>query len=331
MAKPTLNKRATKPKLIRPAKPKVRALLRGKLTEPLQIEIYPAFRARFDKLSGVERAQLKASIKKRGGLEYPIILCRDWNVSDTLWIVDGHNRFEICVELGITPQIHINETLHSEQDVLDLIDELQLGRRNLPLLAKIAHYKKSTDYQREFEAARIRKSKHLMLDPGYLADSDTEHYRMVDIIGTRCGCAPEIARKALKVLERGSKEVIERILSGELGITEAHRIVVPKKLKPLPAGKDLDDAGFYDRTQADRQVIEKALGRVQLDIRAALFGPEPYPSAVGVLERLRRTLANSVAQLNQDIPEFKAKEAKGPPKDDDDEWPDDDDEGEDNK
>jgi hypothetical protein len=77
-------------------------------------------------LEATERKDLKASIEENGfNPAFPVIL---WAGHDT--IIDGHNRFECCQELGITP-VFIEQEFENKEAVMEWMIKAQLARRNL--------------------------------------------------------------------------------------------------------------------------------------------------------------------------------------------------------
>jgi len=86
--------------------------------------IDPEIKALIPTLKPDERAKLRESIKNEG--------CRDplviWKGHDIL--LDGHNRYEICQELGQTFQVVEREFPDKDRAMLWILKN-QLGRRNL--------------------------------------------------------------------------------------------------------------------------------------------------------------------------------------------------------
>lgn len=89
---------------------------------PLNIEINPLFDDELRNLTNEEWQTLFEDVKQNGCLD-----------SIKLWrnqIVDGHNRYHICTELGLDFNIDVLEFEDQEQ-ALDWIRRNQLGKRNL--------------------------------------------------------------------------------------------------------------------------------------------------------------------------------------------------------
>jgi hypothetical protein len=84
--------------------------------------IDPEFQALISPLAAEEREQLEANLVAEG--------CRDPLVLWRGFLVDGHNRYEICTRRGIAYRT-VEVALPSREHVLLWIEENQLGRRNL--------------------------------------------------------------------------------------------------------------------------------------------------------------------------------------------------------
>lgn len=90
------------------------------------IIIDEGFRKQIPPLSATEYGMLKESIKQDGLRDSLIV----WKTTAGQVLIDGHNRFDICRELGIAP--HVFEMFFDSRDQAeDWIDKNQLGRRNL--------------------------------------------------------------------------------------------------------------------------------------------------------------------------------------------------------
>lgn len=84
------------------------------------------FKNQIPPLSLEEYTLLKESIKQDGLRDSLTV----WNTTAGQVLIDGHNRFEICKELGIVP--HTFEMFFDNREQAeDWIDKNQLGRRNL--------------------------------------------------------------------------------------------------------------------------------------------------------------------------------------------------------
>lgn len=98
-----------------------------------ELKINPELRDFIPPLSGEEKKQLEDSLLKYGYKGAPIYI---WNG----FIVDGHNRYELCKKHNI--EYPIEELLLGDNatiiDVMEWMINTQLGRRNLPPAQRLA-------------------------------------------------------------------------------------------------------------------------------------------------------------------------------------------------
>lgn len=85
------------------------------------------FAALIPPLTAEERQQLEENIVEHGGARDPLVV---WAHADSLTLLDGHNRYEICSRLDLPFDIQEME-FGSREAAADWIDRNQLGRRNL--------------------------------------------------------------------------------------------------------------------------------------------------------------------------------------------------------
>ncbi len=88
----------------------------------MRLFVDPELKKLIPPLSDTEREQLRENIKAEG--------CRDAIVVWGQIIVDGHNRYAICKELGIPFEV-VEREFADKEEAKDWIDANQLGRRNL--------------------------------------------------------------------------------------------------------------------------------------------------------------------------------------------------------
>ena len=86
------------------------------------IVINEKFRTLIPPLNKAEYTELEKSLKKEG--------CREPLVTWNGYLIDGHNRYEICTRLNIKYKI-VNMPFESEEDAISWICSNQLGRRSI--------------------------------------------------------------------------------------------------------------------------------------------------------------------------------------------------------
>lgn len=96
------------------------------------IKIDPGFSSAIPALQESELALLEASIKEEGCRD-PLIVWETHYEHDVL--LDGHNRYEICMRLGLPFKVEPME-FESRSDAMRWVLNNQLGRRNLNSLQR---------------------------------------------------------------------------------------------------------------------------------------------------------------------------------------------------
>ena len=86
------------------------------------IVINEKFKTLIPPLNKAEYAELEKSIRKEG--------CREPLVTWNGYLIDGHNRYDICTRLNIKYKV-INMPFESEEDAISWICSNQLGRRSI--------------------------------------------------------------------------------------------------------------------------------------------------------------------------------------------------------
>ena len=86
------------------------------------IIINEKFRTLIPPLNKAEYTELEKNLKKEG--------CREPLVTWNGYLIDGHNRFEICTRLNIKYKV-VNMPFESEEDAISWICSNQLGRRSI--------------------------------------------------------------------------------------------------------------------------------------------------------------------------------------------------------
>ncbi|MGE5633606.1 MAG: hypothetical protein ACM3VV_00085 [Deltaproteobacteria bacterium] len=93
------------------------------------IKINPEYSKLVNPLSSLEYQSLKTSIEEKA-MHLPIIINQD------NFLLDGHNRYQICQELGIEPRFE-TKIFGDELEEKEFVIEINLKRRQLNNFQKI--------------------------------------------------------------------------------------------------------------------------------------------------------------------------------------------------
>ena len=174
-----------------------------------------------------EREQLEQNILEARKCHDPIVL---WNGV----ILDGHNRYEICVKHGIEFQI-VDMPLASREDAIFWILDNQLSRRNLNDAARIEMALVKTEMLREKAQRNLvaggRKGGSKLSSKVSKPKIDT-----VDVwkeTATIAGVSEGTLSYYNQIKDHGTPELLAKVKSGELKIGTAHRLLTKEVLKQL--------------------------------------------------------------------------------------------------
>lgn len=177
-----------------------------------QLKISPVFRDLIPPLSPDEVSVLEASILSEG--------CRDAIITWDGTIVDGHNRYSICNKHSIKYRT-AEKSFASEDEAKIWIIKNQFGRRN------INHATRSM-LALELEPLIAEQAKRNMLSTQNNNAALVNSPKQVTPINTRkevanlAGVSESTIKEVKKVKESGNKEVIDKMLSGQISVHKAY-------------------------------------------------------------------------------------------------------------
>jgi len=196
--------------------------------------IDPEFKALIPPLSPEEREQLEQNILASRKCHDPLVI---WNGV----VLDGHNRFSICIRHGIEFQIE-EIMLDSREEAKAWIIDNQLSRRNLSDVARIEMSLLKADLLREKAqrnlsiGGRNGGSKPLP----FLTKPKIEATHVQKETAAEASVSKGKLCNYLQIKEQGSPELLAKVQSGEIKIGKAHRLLPKELMKQLNhAGKML--------------------------------------------------------------------------------------------
>jgi len=198
--------------------------------------IDPEFRGLIPPLEAEERAQLEQNILTARK-------CHDAIITWEHIIIDGHNRYEICVNHGIEFEIQEMD-FPSREAVKVWILENQLARRNLTDAMRIEVALLKADLIRK--KAQIKQSKaggdkKSSKTEGSLCpkSSKPNPVRYWEDVADDAGVGKGTFHRYTEIKQHGRPELLTDTQSGELKIGTAHRLLPKEIMKQLrQADKD---------------------------------------------------------------------------------------------
>ena len=176
------------------------------------LKIDEEFKNLLPPLADDERSELENDIKKHGVLS-PIIT---WNG----FIIDGHNRYEICQRNGIEIPATKELEFANKSDVMDWIIKHQTGRRNLTRSQLTIAYEKIR--AQLAEEAKERQGQRNDLKPNIKANlpescGKKKNPQTTEVVAKKMGVSRKTYEGMRTIVNEGSAEQIERMDKGGKG------------------------------------------------------------------------------------------------------------------
>lgn len=213
----------------------------------MELRIDDEFKALIPPLQLGEYKLLKASIQAEG--------CRDRLV---VWaghniLLDGHNRYEICQQLGLTFRV-LEKSFDTREDAGIWICENQLGRRNLEPTDKIDLAECQAEFLRRKARANLVTSSGGSHPRPLQKAEKAEAVNVVKSVAAKSGYSTDTVSKNRVINEaiangNAAPEVKEKLRKGETTINKEYKAIVQaeKKAEALAkvAAAVLEPSGKY--------------------------------------------------------------------------------------
>lgn len=218
--------------------------------EQKELKIDPELRDLLPPLTNDEYKQLEKNIVENGfDKNFPIM---EWHG----FIVDGHNRFSICKKHNID---YVVGTLgyDTKDEVMEWMLDIQLGRRNLSPIQRIAVAEKYRPiYERQ---ALLNKS----LNGGdkksesQISTTPIPKENKIDVrakLAKTAGVSTDTYSKGKKILDSGNEKLKKETLSGEKSINAAYKELQSKNKKVQSSN---NSNGEYSDESSDTSSISQ--------------------------------------------------------------------------
>ena len=184
----------------------------------MSLRLNPEYSRLLPKMTDEEFEELKASIKAEGQ-HYPII------VNEDLEVLDGHHRYQACIELGIEPDFEVrrfDDKLLEKKFVIEAnlrrrhLNNFQLVELAVPLL--------------EIEKALAKKRKAKSIEEGSdlpigIEQDDVEpefKAEATQVVARKAGVSTRTFEKGKKILEKASEDEKQKLREGKASITKVY-------------------------------------------------------------------------------------------------------------
>jgi len=177
----------------------------------------------FPPLTKEEFEQLEVNIL-RDGCTSPLFVWKGY-------IVDGHNRYNICTKNDIEFQT-IELAYESKEDIIQWMIDTQLGRRNLTPIQRIVIAEKYRPLlmkkAKESQLSGLRQNTTVLQK----SDQTEEKIHTRDELAKIAGVSHDTYSKAKKILDSENEDLKEKVKSGEMKINTAYNELTGKTKEP---------------------------------------------------------------------------------------------------
>ena len=224
-----------------------------------ELKIDPELRDLLPALTQEEYRGLEKSMVEKGfDKAFPIM---EWKG----YIADGHNRYEICKKHNIEPIIG-TLAFETKDQVIEWMFDIQLNRRNLTPIQRIAIAERKRDYyekkarENQSEAGKQFGIGHekLLTNLSKANSSDTPINVRAKLAET-AGVSEGTYSKGKKILDSNNEEVKEKVMSGEMSINAGYNKIKEEKRehdkrehnnrKPAPKTTSQKSSDISDETK----------------------------------------------------------------------------------
>jgi ParB-like chromosome segregation protein Spo0J len=223
----------------------------------MSLRVNPEYEKMLPKMSEEEFAELKKSIETEGQ-HYSIIANED------LEVLDGHNRYRACVELGIEPDFEVR---HFDDKLLEkkFVIEANLRRRHLnnfqlvELAVPLLEIEKALAKKRQAKAPILSEEDvQLGLKP---EEVELPHPK-AENVARRAGVSTSTFERGKRILESASEEDKQKLREGKVSISKVyHEIVAPEEEKIEEAMPAINEALAAQNREALEEILTKLMDK----------------------------------------------------------------------
>ena len=218
-----------------------------------ELKIDPELRDLLPPLTSEEYKQLEKNIVENGfDRNFPIM---EWQG----FIVDGHNRYDICKKHNIEPIIG-TLAYKTKEEVMEWMLDIQLGRRNLTPIQKIAiteKYRPIYEKQaRENQLSGLKNQNNNVLVN--LPKRQVNPINTSEKLASIANVSEKTYRMGAKILNSDNEKLKQEVLSGEKSINAGYKELTGKKENKKEETRNTDIKCNMD-SKKEKRVVENGV------------------------------------------------------------------------
>ena len=239
-----------------------------------ELKIDPELRDLLPPLTDEEYKQLEKNIVENGfDKNFPIM---EWHG----YVVDGHNRYKICKDHNITDYVVGTLAYETKEEVMEWMLDIQLGRRNLSPIQRIAIaekyrsiYAKQALINKQNAMSEARKHNENNKNEQFSQKSSTtaKSEQKIDVrakLAETAGVSTDTYSKGKKILDSDNEEVKEKVLSGEMSINAGYnKIRENTKQKENTSNESTTTPSLTIQKEAQKPKISEETKQICADLK----------------------------------------------------------------
>ena len=222
-----------------------------------ELKIDPELRDLLPPLTSEEYKQLEKNIVENGfDRNFPIM---EWQG----FIVDGHNRYDICKKHNIEPIIG-TLAYKTKEEVMEWMLDIQLGRRNLtPIGGGAITEKYRPIYEKQAKEKQSDAGKNYgngteKLPPKLGEAKKSKENETNTKLSKLAGVGKETYRMGAKILNSDNEKLKQEVLSGEKSINAGYKELTGKKENKKEEIKNTASQSNMDNKK-EKRVVENGV------------------------------------------------------------------------
>lgn len=218
-----------------------------------ELKIDPELRDLLPPLTSEEYKQLEKNIVENGfDRNFPIM---EWQG----FIVDGHNRYDICKKHNIEPIIG-TLAYKTKEEVMEWMLDIQLGRRNLTPIQKIAITEKYRPiYEKQAKENQLsglkNQNNNVLVN---LPKRQVNPINTSEKLASIANVSEKTYRMGAKILNSDNEKLKQEVLSGEKSINAGYKELTGKKENKKEETRNTDIQCNMD-SKKEKRVVENGV------------------------------------------------------------------------
>ena len=218
-----------------------------------ELKIDPELRDLLPPLTSEEYKQLEKNIVENGfDRNFPIM---EWQG----FIVDGHNRYDICKKHHIEPIIG-TLAYKTKEEVMEWMLDIQLGRRNLTPIQKIAITEKYRPiYEKQAKENQLsglkNQNNNVLVN---LPKRQVNPINTSEKLSSIANVSEKTYRMGAKILNSDNEKLKQEVLSGEKSINAGYKELTGKKENKKDETRNTDVQRNMD-SKKEKRVVENGV------------------------------------------------------------------------